>query len=140
MPASAAQSSGPFERNTRQRRRIQAVFDGAGRPLSIDEVLTAARRGRATVSLSTVYRFVRSLVDDGALAAFEVPGKGTFYELAGKAHHHHFACLSCGRVYELEACSPLQGPPLPAGFREISHEFTVTGVCSACNRTRSARH
>lgn len=95
-----------LERSTRQRRIIRAVFDNTERPLSIEEVLAAAQRCRkAAVSLSTVYRFVRSLVDDGSLSVFELPGQGAFYELAGKAHHHHFSCIRCGRVYELMTAS-----------------------------------
>jgi Fur family ferric uptake transcriptional regulator len=127
-----------FERNTRQRRNMRAAFENAERPLSIEEVLAAARRGRNAVSLSTVYRFVRSLVDDGSLSAIEVPGRGVFYELAGKAHHHHFSCLSCGRIYEINDCVGLRDLVLPEGFHAVSHDITVEGVCSACHATLCA--
>jgi Fur family ferric uptake transcriptional regulator len=123
----------PFERDTRQRRKIREVFDRAERPLSTDEILAAARRGQNEVSLSTVYRFVRSLVDDGTLAVFELPGKGAFYELADKAHHHHFSCMRCGRVYELNDCISVEKLALPKGFVAASHDLTVAGICAACN-------
>jgi Fur family ferric uptake transcriptional regulator len=138
-------STRAMERNTRQRRIIRGVFKDAERPLSIEEILTAARRGRNAVSLSTVYRFVRSLVDDGSLAVFELPGQGAFYELAGKAHHHHFSCIRCGRVYELNDCVSVDNLMLPKDFQAVSHDLTVAGVCAACNAgsaprvTRAAR-
>jgi Fur family transcriptional regulator, ferric uptake regulator len=130
-PAPAA----PFERSTRQRRNIRAVFESADRPLSIDEVLIAAKRGRHKVSLSTVYRFVRSLVDEGSLDVIEMPGLGAFYEVAGKAHHHHFSCLACGRVYELNDCVSIRALALPKGFKAVSHDITVAGACAACAST-----
>ncbi len=121
------------ERSTRQRRIIRSVFDDAERPLSIEEVLDAATRGRHTVSLSTVYRFVRALVEDGSLSVFELPGLGAFYELSGKAHHHHFSCLHCKRVYELNDCISVDKLALPTDFQAVSHDLTVAGVCAACN-------
>ncbi len=131
--AEVARLTPVLERTTRQRRIIRAVFDNADRPLSIEEVLAAARRGRNAVSLSTVYRFVRSLVDEGTLSVFELPGQGAFYELAGKAHHHHFSCIRCGRVYELNDCVSVDKLTLPKGFHAVSHDLTVAGVCAACN-------
>jgi Fur family transcriptional regulator, ferric uptake regulator len=133
-----AAPDGPFERSTRQRRNIRAVFEAADRPLSVDEVLSAAKRGRHKVSLSTVYRFVRSLVDEGWLAVIEMPGLGTFYELAGKAHHHHFSCLACGRVYELNDCVSIREFALPKGFKAVSHDITVAGACAACSASARA--
>jgi Fur family ferric uptake transcriptional regulator len=127
----------PFERSTRQRRNIRAVFESADRPLSIDEVLSAAKRGRHKVSLSTVYRFVRSLVDEGSLEVIEMPGLGAFYEVAGKAHHHHFSCLACGRVYELNDCVSIREVALPKGFKAVSHDITVAGACAACSASAS---
>ncbi len=128
-----------FERNTRQRSVIRAVFDGAERPLSIEEVLALAQRGGKRVSLSTVYRYVRSLVDDGSLDVIELPGQGVFYELPGKAHHHHFACIRCGRAYELNGCVSFEKLALPLGFSAISHDLSLTGVCAKCSASAHSR-
>jgi Fur family ferric uptake transcriptional regulator len=134
IPSTRAQ-----ERSTRQRRVISDVFGRAERPLSIDEVLDAAQRGHRGVSLSTVYRFVRALVADGALSVFELPGLGAFYELAGKAHHHHFSCIRCRRVYELNDCVSIDRLALPKDFRAVSHDLTVSGVCAACHVGSTSR-
>lgn len=128
---------GNRERSTRQRRIIRAVFEDADRPLSIEELLLAARRDQKAVSLSTVYRFVRALVDDGTVEALEIAGKGLYYELAGKAHHHHFRCIPCGRVYELNDCVSVEELALPQDFHAVSHDLTVTGVCGACTRSEA---
>jgi Fur family ferric uptake transcriptional regulator len=120
------------ERNTRQKRAIRQALQGAGRPLSTEEVFAAAQREIDGLGIATVYRSIRSLLDDGWLAPVEVPGKGTLYELAGKGHHHHFSCTSCHRVYELDGCDSGVSVRLPKGFRATRHEVTIYGVCAAC--------
>jgi Fur family ferric uptake transcriptional regulator len=128
--------SGAFERNTRQRNMIRRVFEGADRPLSTEEVFDGAQGGGVSVSLSTVYRSIRSMVDDGSLSVVELPGTVALYEVAGKAHHHHFSCMRCQRVYDLEGCVNVADIKLPHNFRAISHELTISGVCSSCDKRK----
>jgi Fur family transcriptional regulator, ferric uptake regulator len=119
-------------RDTRQRRAIREVFEQASRPLSTDEVLESAQEAIAGLGIATVYRSIRSLVDDGFLAVVDVPGRVPLYELAGKAHHHHFACTACERVYELDGCTTEVKGSLPRGFRATGHDVTIYGICQAC--------
>lgn len=125
------------ERNTRQRRTIREVLDRAGRPLSTDEILTSARQSIGSLGMATVYRSIRALLDEGWLAAVEVPGRSPLYERAGKGHHHHFACAQCDRVYELGACAAEIRSDLPPGFVASGHEITIYGTCAACSRLGS---
>ncbi|HMD01714.1 MAG TPA: transcriptional repressor [Candidatus Baltobacteraceae bacterium] len=121
-----------FERDTRQRRMIQSVFEAANRPLSTEEVLSGAQRGGVRVSMATVYRFIRSMVDEDSLSVVELPGTVSLYELAGKGHHHHFSCVRCQRVYEIEGCVSLDDLRLPNGFRPLTHDVTISGACASC--------
>jgi Fur family transcriptional regulator, ferric uptake regulator len=102
-----------------------------GHPLSVGDVVAAAARAGEQVSLTTAYRTIRTLVDEGSLTAIELPGAGTYFEAAGKSHHHHFSCLHCRRAYELPECETADAE-LPRGFRAVSHETIVYGLCSAC--------
>ena len=127
------------ERNTRQRQLIRELFSGAERPLSPEDVVAAAqRRDRRAVSLSTVYRAIRVLVDEGWLAVVELPGSAARYEMAGKAHHHHFVCDVCNAVYELEGCTVTDSLKLPRGFRAVSHDVTIAGTCARCRSRKSS--
>jgi len=121
-------------RNTRQKEAIRAAFAKADRPLSHEEALALARAEAdgLSLSLATVYRNTRLLVDEGWLTAVEVPGSPTRYEVAGKEHHHHFQCNRCGSLYELEGCGLELKPKLPRGFRSSGHELFVYGVCAGC--------
>jgi Fur family ferric uptake transcriptional regulator len=125
------------ERNTRQRRAIREVVERAGRPLSTDEILAAAQASLPALGRATVYRSIRALLDEGWLAAVDVPGRSALYERAGKEHHHHFECSRCKRVYELDGCASEVRGELPAGFVSTGHDVTIYGVCAACVRSTS---
>ena len=119
-------------RATRQNRAIRDVLEHAGRPLAADEILDAAHGAIASLGMATVYRAIRSLIDEGWLTAVEVPGRTPLYERAGKGHHHHFVCTACERVYELDGCSSEIRGDLPAGFEASGHEVTIYGRCAPC--------
>ena len=119
-----------MERNTRQRTAIRAAIERAGRPLLPGEVLEAAQREVPGLSLATVYRGLKTLVDEGTITPVSLPSEVTRYEVAG--HHHHFQCLSCQRVYDVHACPGDLGRLAPAGFSVESHDLTLYGRCGDC--------
>jgi Fur family ferric uptake transcriptional regulator len=121
------------ERNTRQRRTIREVVEHAGRPLTTDEILASAQASIPSLGKATVYRSIRALLDEGWLAAVDVPGRNALYERAGKGHHHHFECSHCKRVYELDGCASEIRGELPAGFVSTGHDVTFYGACAACS-------
>lgn len=119
-------------RDTRQKRAIRDAFKRADRPLSPEQARTVAAKESDGLGIATVYRTVRSLLENGQLTLVDIPGRGTYYEVAGKGHHHHFACEDCGAVFELEGCiSEFQGR-LPPGFRTRGHDVTIFGSCATC--------
>jgi Fur family transcriptional regulator, ferric uptake regulator len=121
-----------MKRDTEQRRAIRRVIEEAGRPLSPREVLAAARDHRAGLGIATVYRTLKTLVEEGALTQVELPGEAPRYETAGRQHHHHFHCRACDRVFELEGCPEGLRGLIPTGFSLESHEVVLYGRCAAC--------
>jgi len=119
-------------RDTSQRRAIREAVEGAGRPLSATEILSAARATVPGLGIATVYRAVRRMQDEGALRQVDLPGDAPRYEASGKDHHHHFHCRSCARVYEVEACPGEFAMPAPPGFAVEDHEVILYGRCPAC--------
>lgn len=121
-----------MERTTRQRLAIRRALERLARPLSPQELLDEARQEVPAIGLATVYRAVRALVADGVVLAVELPGEPARYELAGSAHHHHFRCRSCDRVFEVAGCPPGLAALVPAGFELERHELVLYGRCGEC--------
>lgn len=121
-----------MQRDTRQRRAIRRAFEEAGHPLSPQELLDLAQEEVRSLGIATVYRNIRALQDDGWLETVELPGEPPRYEVAGKAHHHHFHCRDCDRVFEVEGCPGNIQAITPNGFKLERHEFVLYGLCDAC--------
>ena len=121
-------------RNTRQRRAIRDAFEHADRPLAPEEALSAAQAELGGLGIATVYRTIKSGVEEGWLAAVDLPGAPPRYEIAGKGHHHHFHCQLCGRVFEIAGCVENLKKLIPAGFEVTGHDVLLTGRCADCAR------
>jgi Fur family ferric uptake transcriptional regulator len=125
MPTKAA-------RNTKQKEAIREAIVAANRPLSPEEILSAAQDRVESLSLATVYRNVKSLVEGEWLQTVTLPGLPARYEVAGKEHHHHFHCSACDKVFEVQGCAVDLKARLPRGFLARAHELFLSGVCAAC--------
>lgn len=127
-----------MERSTRQRTAISAAIDAAGRPLSPQEVLEAAQIDVPTLSMATVYRNIRALIDAGEISAVSLPGDSPRYESARHEHHHHFQCTNCLRVFDVHDCPGDLAGLAPAGFTVERHELTLYGRCNDCPVPKNA--
>ncbi|MFO1271171.1 MAG: transcriptional repressor [Rubrivivax sp.] len=125
-----------MERSTRQRTAIRQVIDAASRPMSPQEVLEAAQAQVPALSLATVYRNLKLLQDAGEIATVTLPGDSPRYEPAGHAHHHHFQCTTCHRVFDVHACPGDLAQMAPKGFTVERHELTLYGRCADCKPAR----
>ncbi len=126
-------------RSTRQREEILRVFFEAKGPLSVSDVLERAGLRVPGLGIATVYRNLKLLQDSGQLKSVILPSGETRFERVGLAHHHHFQCLNCSEVVDLDFC-PVQlpvGTTLPGGYAIEGHEITFYGRCPNCLETRS---
>jgi len=121
-----------MERQTPQRDAIRAALQRAGRPLAPDEVLALARKRCRTLGQATVYRTLAAGVAEGWLATVELPHGPTRYELADLPHHHHFECVACRKVFDVEGCPGGMNHLVPEGFTLDHHEVLLYGKCEAC--------
>jgi Fur family ferric uptake transcriptional regulator len=119
-------------RQTRQREAIYGALERAGRPLSALELHALAVEQVPGLGMATVYRTLVWLQEISRITVVEMPGATPYYELAGLAHHHHFHCRSCGKVYDLPGCTGNIERLVPQGFKLEAHELTLTGRCQSC--------
>lgn len=122
-----------MQRQTRQREAIQEAIERSDRPLSPQEIHAQAAAALPGLNIATVYRTIRDLLEEAWIARVELPGEAARYELAGKAHHHHFHCKQCDRVFEIDGCLLSRAARMPRGFTMEGHEVIIWGLCDACN-------
>jgi Fur family transcriptional regulator, ferric uptake regulator len=121
-----------MERNTQQRQAILSVLKKAGRPLTVQEVLQSAQKRCPGLGVATVYRNIKALISEDILTSVDMPGGVVLYELPVSGHHHHFSCLKCSKVFDIEACKFNFQKLIPEGFQLSSHEILLSGLCRAC--------
>jgi Fur family transcriptional regulator, ferric uptake regulator len=127
-------------RTTRQRSAVAAVFETLEGFHSAQEVHARLRTAGDGVGLSTVYRAVQALADDGELDSIRTDSGEALYRRCSTQHHHHLVCRHCGRTVEVA------GPTVEAwadrvagenGFADVSHTLEIVGTCAEC-RAQSA--
>ena len=119
-------------RKTRQRAAICEAFEKVDRPLSPQQVLDSAQAEVEGLGIATVYRNIKTLLEDGWLSTVELPGGITLYERSGKPHHHHFHCDRCSRVFDLAGCIPKINRLAGRRFSVLRHELVLYGLCAQC--------
>lgn len=123
-----------WSRHTRQREAVVNCLRRADGPLSIAALHEMARQSVPNLGLTTVYRVVKALRESGEVQIAELPGEEPHYEPADRGHHHHFQCLECERVLDLQHAPHgiLDGTTLPGGHVVEDHHITLYGRCAAC--------
>ncbi|MBO9680983.1 MAG: transcriptional repressor [Acidovorax sp.] len=128
-----------MERHTRQRNAVLGALTQSGRSLMPQEICELAQRAVPKLSLSTVYRQLKDLLDDQAVVRVDLPGQPTRYEAPCELahgdvhhHHHHFHCMACDRVYPIHACPGHMEDLAPHGFQVQRHDLTLHGRCAEC--------
>ncbi|WP_299951542.1 Fur family transcriptional regulator [uncultured Modestobacter sp.] len=123
-------------RNTRQRTAVNAVFEELEGFASAQEVHARMRAGGDSIGLSTVYRAVQALVDDGELDSIRTDSGEAIYRRCSTRHHHHLVCRVCGRTEEVEGPTVERWADRVAGehgFVDVKHTLEIFGTCAACH-------
>lgn len=121
---------------TTQRAAIESAIDAAWGPVSPTEILETAREEVSTLSLATVYRTLKRMIQDGELTEVGLSGQPPRYERTriARVHHHHFWCQDCDTVFDLKGCVDGLRSLLPRGFSMTGHEITLRGQCRDCRQ------
>ena len=130
----------PGLRVTDQRALILEVIRHEDGHLDADEIYRRAREKKPRLSLSTVYRNLRTLVKLGLVEEVHFDEKHHHYEVKTATEHHHLVCLGCGSIIEFKY--PLvrmlkRNVAEAKDFEITDSEVRMTGYCSKCRQGRS---
>jgi Fur family ferric uptake transcriptional regulator len=118
-------------RMTGQRRTIARVLTDAEDHPDVVEVFRRANIADPRISMSTVYRTLRLLEDQGILERRDFGAGRRRYEEATREHHDHLIDIETGRVIEFrnEDIEKLQERVArELGFELVGHRLELHGV------------
>ena len=123
-----------FLRKTRQRETILAVLRSTDTHPSADWIYQEVKQVLPHISLGTIYRNLRILVESGE--ALELSFGSTSSRFDGNPeNHYHFVCSECDNVYDLDL--PLKDHlhrqvAEETGHQIQDHRLEFYGVCHHC--------
>ena len=121
-------------RQTKQRAALLEALAHAEEPLSAEQLFLKLQPQFPRLALSTVYRNVERMVEEGALQK-ELTEDGVFLYGLQDRHGHYLICLNCQKKVRLTHC-PLESVEKQlseeTGFSIESHNLTLYGTCPSC--------
>jgi Fur family ferric uptake transcriptional regulator len=132
----------PRQRATRQGAVVRDALRKAGGFRSAQDVYAVLRGADESVGLSTVYRHLQALVNEGVVDVIHTEDGEATYRFCGETgdrHHHHLVCRTCGRTEEIEGRAVERWAGEVAerhGYAEVDHTVELFGVCPSCSRGR----
>lgn len=106
-------------RPSAQRIAVLSYVANSKRHPSADEIFSELSNVFSSLSKTTVYNSLHTLVDAKLVRELEIESGNKRYDLAPQPPHSHFICRSCGKIFDM---------PIPAGADTIE----IQGFCIDC--------
>ena len=123
-------------RQTRQGQAVLNVVLGSDNFRSAQDIHAELRAAGETVGLTTVYRHLALLTEEGRLDALQTAeGELVYRRCHSDQHHHHVVCRQCGRGTEVELPDLerwAESTAADLGYSDVSHTVEIFGVCADC--------
>jgi len=123
-------------RNTQQRNIIYDIVASTNTHPTADWIYEQAKKQIPNISLGTVYRNLKVLVEEGKILEIN-DGKVSRFD-ANILPHHHFKCESCGSLYDIEEGELLyinKDLAQKKGYTVNSSFVVLYGICPKCNNS-----
>ncbi|MCX7842121.1 MAG: transcriptional repressor [Clostridia bacterium] len=125
-------------KSTKHRNAILGIMEEGDEPLTAEAVFLKLKDMNTSISLSTVYRILETLVSKGVIIKSSVTCENkAVFEMNRMEHKHHLVCTGCKRMVSVEGCpfeeyeKKLKGL---RGFDITGHKLEIYGVCPDCKR------
>jgi len=119
-----------------RRERILELLRGTKEHPTAEWVYEKLKKEYTDVSLGTVYRNLRILVEDGLAQSLQ-GGKSLDHFDADTSPHHHITCLQCGRVTDAPVTvneEVFKMIEQITGYQVLLPQISVSGICPDCQR------
>ncbi len=123
-------------RRTRQGDAVLDVVVSSDNFRSAQDIHAELRAAGQAVGLTTVYRHLALLTDEGRLDALQTAdGELVYRRCHSEEHHHHVVCRVCGRGSEVELPDLerwAESTAADLGYSDVTHTVEIFGVCADC--------
>jgi Fur family transcriptional regulator, ferric uptake regulator len=143
MSAIKAANGATKSARTAQRRVILDAMASSGKFRTAQQVYSDLRSEGIRVGLTTVYRHLQQLAEDGDVHALQLADRQTAYRLCSREAHHHLVCRECGQAVEIRGADLDEWVASEArmrGFSRVSHAVEMFGLCPACVQATQSVH
>jgi Fur family ferric uptake transcriptional regulator len=127
------QPRGTRVRGTKQAEALVTALASLPGFCSAQDIHAELRRRGDHVGLTTVYRHLQVLSQQGAVDTIRDESGETLYrQCETPTHHHHLTCRICGRSVEVEGRVVEQWAEkvaAEAGFTAVDHTVELFGLC-----------
>lgn len=113
---------------------LEAITEKDGH-ITADEIFARINPLFPYVDISTVYRTLDFLTENGLLNVIDLGAGRAEYELVSRTPHHHLVCRHCKQVTSIdyELVQPLRDALLDQyGFAADIRHFAIFGLCRVC--------
>lgn len=123
------------QRETAQRRLILELLQETDGHPDAEELYRLAKEREPRIGLSTIYRTLNLLKEQGIVEERHFVEERHCYEVKGEKEHIHLVCLACGAVveFESETISDMKRDVYrQSGFEVVGGDVYLEGYCQKC--------
>jgi Fur family peroxide stress response transcriptional regulator len=123
-----------MSRKSSQRDAILKVVKITNSHPGADWIYEQVKNEIPNISMGTIYRNLRLLVDTGEVKEINIPGIPSRFD-GNTSDHHHLLCKKCGRIFDLDesvSCNMEDEIFKKTGFKAEVQYLKFIGLCSDC--------
>lgn len=128
-------------RQTKAKEAVESILAKTKTPLNLKTIHNQVQTELPNVAFSTLYRIVQAFEKDAKVIKVDWKERGSRYEWAKRAHHHHVVCEECDSVTDLDDQTlnyNEQAIVSKTGFLVKHHSIEILGVCPSCQETQAS--
>ena len=127
-------------RESKQRKTILKIIKSANSHPTADWIYEQVKKTISGISLGTVYRNLRFLVESGQISELDLASGVSRFD-GNAQNHYHFRCEQCGCVFDVdEPVNKMMNAKVArkTGFKVTHHRLEFRGLCQGCQLKESS--
>ncbi len=104
---------------------------------TVETIFESLHKELSVISMATVYNTMNAFHKKGILNAITITGEEFRYD-PNTENHHHFLCLKCGKIYDIDIKCPIALTSKKAidGHKIEEVHGYFKGICRECRSKR----